>query len=139
MQPLALKQDFTGYYDNNDSSYSNGSEHHDHDGDDFYSFYDSNGMYAIDQTFNNEDEFEVNVDVPTEVAASQMSSRRVGKEPIIEHPHEIFHISDNSDSVGSDGGGSGLEDYVELNHGVRTLLKIVVTVGMVRTVLMLMN
>ena len=43
---LALEQDFTGYYDNDDSSYSDGSEHHDHDRDDFYSFYDSNGIYA---------------------------------------------------------------------------------------------
>ena len=65
VQPLALEQDFAGYYDNDD-----GSEHDDHDGDDFYSFYDSDGMYANDQTFNSEDELEVNVDVPTEVAAS---------------------------------------------------------------------
>ena len=48
MQPLALEQDFTGYYDNDDSSYSDCSEHDDHDGDDFYSFYDSDGMYAND-------------------------------------------------------------------------------------------
>ena len=48
-----------------------------------------------------------------------MGSRRVSKEPIIEHLPEVFHISDNSDIVGSDGGGSGLEDDVELNHGVR--------------------
>ena len=41
MQPLALEQDFTGYYDNVD-----GNEHDDHDGDDFYNFYDSNGIYA---------------------------------------------------------------------------------------------
>ena len=66
VQPLALEQDFTGYYDNDDSSYSD-------------------GMYANDQTFNNEDEFEVNANVPTEVAASQVGSRRVGKESIIEH------------------------------------------------------
>ena len=38
---LALEQDFTGYYDNVD-----GNEHDDHDGDDFYSFYDTNGIYA---------------------------------------------------------------------------------------------
>ena len=111
---MALEQDFTGYYDNDD-----GSEHDDHDGDDFYSFYNSDGMYANDQTFNNEDELEVSVDVPIEVVASQVSSRRVGKEPIIEHPPEVFHISDSSDSVGNDGGGNGLEDYVELNYGVR--------------------
>ena len=67
VQPLALEQDFIGYYDNDDSSYSD-------------------GMYANDQTFNNEDEFEVNANVPTEVAASQVGSRRVGKESIIEHP-----------------------------------------------------
>ena len=52
-----------------------------------------------------------------------MGSRRVGKEPIIKHPPEIFHISDSSDSVGSDGGGSGLEDDVELNHGVRDFVE----------------
>ena len=52
-----------------------------------------------------------------------MGSRRVGKELIIEHPPEIFHISDNSDSVGSDGGGSDLEDDVELNHGVRDFVE----------------
>ena len=33
VQPLALKQDFTGYYDNNDDN-----EHDDYDEDDFYSF-----------------------------------------------------------------------------------------------------
>nr|POE55529.1 hypothetical protein CFP56_65383 [Quercus suber] len=80
-------------------------------------------MYANDQTFNNEDKLEVNADVPTEVAASQMGSRRVGKEPIIEHPPEVFHINDSSDSVGSDGGGSGLEDDVELNHGARDFVE----------------
>ena len=100
MQPLALKQDFIGYYDNDD-----GSEHDDHDRDDFYIFYDSDGMYANDQTFNNEDELEVNVDVPTKVVASQVGSRRVSKEPIIEHSPEVFHISDSNDSVGSDDGG----------------------------------
>ena len=118
VQPLALEQDFIGYYDNDD-----GSEHDDHDGDDFYSFYDSDGMYGNDQTFNNEGELEVNADVPTEVAASQVGSRRVGKEPIIEHPPEVFYISDSSDNVGSDGGGSGLEDDVELNHSVRDFVE----------------
>ena len=68
-------QDFTGYYDNDDDS-----EHDNHDEDDFYSFYDSDGMYT------NENELEVNANVPTEVAVSQLGSRRVGKEPIIEHP-----------------------------------------------------
>ena len=80
-------------------------------------------MYANDQTFNNEDELEVNVDVPTEVVASQVGSRRVSKEPIIEHSPEVFHISDSSDSVGSDDGGNGLEDYVELNYGVRDFVE----------------
>ena len=47
----------------------------------------------------------------------------VDKEPIIEHSPEIFRISDISDSVGSDGGGSGLEDDVELIHGVRDFVK----------------
>ena len=44
-----------------------------------------------------------------------MSSRKVGKEPIIEHPLEVFHISDSV--------GSGLEDDVELNHGVRDFVE----------------
>ena len=118
VQPLALKQDFTGYYDNNDDN-----EHDDYDEDDFYSFYDSDNMYANDQTFNNEDELEVNADITTEVVASQVGSRRVDKEPIIEHPPEVFYISDSSDSVGSDGGRSGLEDDVELNHGVRDFVE----------------
>ena len=43
MQPLALEQDFIGYYDNND-----GSEQDDHDEDAFYSFYVSDDMYAND-------------------------------------------------------------------------------------------
>ena len=63
-------------------------------GGEFYSFYDSDDMYANDQTFNNEDEpTEVdandqtfNVDAPIEVVASHVGSRKVGKEPIIEHP-----------------------------------------------------
>nr|POE57606.1 hypothetical protein CFP56_39361 [Quercus suber] len=89
VQPLALEQDFTSYYDNDDES-----EHDDDDdGDEFYSFYENDDMYANDQTFNNEDEVEVNADVPTE------------------------------DSVGSDGGGSDLEDDVELIHGVRDFVE----------------
>ena len=52
-----------------------------------------------------------------------MGSRRVGKEPIIEHPPEVFYISDSSDNVGCDGGGSDLEDDVELNHGVRDFVE----------------
>ena len=114
VQPLALEQDFTGYYDNDDGS--------EDDGDDFYDS-DSDDMYFNDQTFKNEDEFEVNVGVPTKVAAAQAGSRRVGKEPITEHPPEVIDISDSSDSVGSDGGGSGLEDDVELNHDVRDFVK----------------
>ncbi|KAK9984522.1 hypothetical protein SO802_034047 [Lithocarpus litseifolius] len=86
-------------------------------------FYDSDGMYANDQTFNNEDELEVNADVPTKLPASQVGSRRVDKEPIIEHPPEVFHISDSSDNVGSYGEGSSLEDDVELNHGVRDFVE----------------
>ena len=75
-------------------------------------------MYANDQTFNNEDELEINANVLTEVATSQVGSRRVYKEPIIEHLPEVFRISDSSDSV-----GSGLEDDVELNHGVRDFVE----------------
>ena len=124
MQPLTLEQDITGYYDNDNCSYSDDNEHDDHDGDDFYSFYDSDGIYVNDQTFNNEDEpIEVDVDVPIEMAASQVGSRRVGKESIIEYPPKVFYISDSSDSVRSDGGGSGLEDDVELNHGIRDFVE----------------
>ena len=73
--------------------YSDGSDDDDHDGGEFYSFYDRENMYANDQTFNNEDEptevdandWTFNADVPIEVAASQMGSTRVGKKPIIEH------------------------------------------------------
>ena len=59
-------------------------------GGEFYSFYDSDDMYANDQTFNNEDEpTEVDANDQTfnvDVVASQVGSRRVGKEPITEHP-----------------------------------------------------
>nr|POE97552.1 hypothetical protein CFP56_17071 [Quercus suber] len=140
VQPLAVEQDLIGYYDNDDSD---DSEHDDHDGGEFYNFYDSDDMYANYQTFNNEDEpievddkqvyarrvgerpviEEVNADIPIEVATSQMGSRRVDKEPIIKHPSEVFHVSDSSDSEGSDGWGSGLEDEVELNHGVRDFVE----------------
>ena len=114
VQPLAVEQGLMGYYSDDD----------DHDGGEFYSFYDSDDMYANDQTFNNKDEStevdaeqvyvrrvgvefvieEVNADVPIEVAASHMGSRRVGKEPIIENPLEVFIISDGNDSGGSGGG-----------------------------------
>jgi len=142
VQSLAVEQDIISYYDNDDSNYSDDSEHDDHDEGDIYSFCDNDDMYAYDQTFNNEDEpievdveqvyarrvgegpiiEEVNADVPIEVVASQVDSRRVGKKPTIEHP-PIFHISDSSDSVRSDGGRSGLEDNVELNHGVRDFVE----------------
>ena len=92
----------------------------------------------LDQTFNNKDEpievdveqvygkrvgvglviEEVNAIIPIEMAASQVGSRKVGKEPIIKHPPEVFNISDSSDSV-----GSGLEDDVELNHGVKDFVE----------------
>ena len=49
-----------------------------------------------------------------------MGSRRVGKEPIIEHPPQVFIISDGSDSGG---GGSGLDDEVKLNHSVRDFVE----------------
>ena len=71
VQPLTVEQDPMGYY-------SDGSDDDDHDGDEFYNFYDSDDKYVNDQTFN--------ADVPIEVATSQVGSRRVGKEPIIEHP-----------------------------------------------------
>ena len=77
MQPLAVEQDIIGYYDNDDNNYSDDSEHDDHDGGEFYSFYDSDDMYANDQTFNNKDE-------PIEVDVEQMYARRVGEGPVIE-------------------------------------------------------
>ena len=51
VQPLAVEQGRLGYYSDDD----------DHDGSDFFSFYDSD-----DQTFNNEDE-------PTEVDANDQT------------------------------------------------------------------
>ena len=112
VQPLAMVQDPMGYY-------SDDSDDDDHDGSDFFSFCNSD-----DQTFNNEDEpTKMDANDQTfnvDVAASQVGSRRVGKEPIIEHPPQVFIISDGSDSGG---GGSGLDDEVELNHGVRDFVE----------------
>ena len=62
VQPLAMEQDHIGYYDNDNSNYSDDSEHDDHNGGEFYSFYDSDNMYTNDQTFNNKDE-PIEVDV----------------------------------------------------------------------------
>ena len=134
-----MEQGPMGYY----SDYSDDSDDDDHDGGEFYSFYDSDDMYANDQTFNNEDEStevdvehvyvrrvgeehvikEVNADVPIKVATSHVGLRRIGKEPIIEHPSEVFIVSNSSDSGGSGGKGSGLDDEVELNHGVRDFVE----------------
>ena len=52
-----------------------------------------------------------------------MGSKRVGKEPIIKNPPEVFIISDDSDNGGSGGGRSGLDDEVELNYGVRDFVE----------------
>ena len=65
-------------------------------------------MDANDQTFN------------VDVATSQVGSRRVGKESIIEHPPQVFIISDGNDSGGE---GSGLDDEVVLNHGDREFVE----------------
>ena len=73
MQPLVVKQDLMGYY----SDYNDESDDDDYDEGEFYSFYDSDDMYANDQTFNNEDE-------PNKVDVEQVYVRRVGAEPIIE-------------------------------------------------------
>ena len=85
----------------------------------FFSFCDSDN-----QTFNNEDESsEMDANDQTfnvNVVASQVGSRRVRKEPIIEHPPQVFLISDGSDSGG---GGSGLDDEVELNLGVKDFVE----------------
>ena len=54
VQPLAVEQGPMGYY-------SDGSDDDDHDGSDFFNFYDSD-----DQTLNNEDE-------PTEVDANDQT------------------------------------------------------------------
>ena len=112
VQPLAMEQGPMRYY-------SDGSDDDNHDGSDFFSFYDSD-----DQTFNDEDELtKVDANDQTfnaDVAASQVGSRRVGKEPIIEHPPQVFIISDGSYS---EGGRSGLDDEVELNHSVRDFVE----------------
>ena len=63
-----------------------------------------------------------------------MGSRRVGKEPIIKHPPEVFNISDSSDSV-----ESGLEDDVELNHGVKDFVEDNSDSWVVRMIMMLLN
>ena len=85
----------------------------------FFSFCDSD-----DQAFNNEDEpIEMDANDQTfnvDVAASQVGLRRVGKEPIIEHPPQVFIISDGSDSGVR---RNGLDDEVELNHGVRDFVE----------------
>nr|POE70114.1 hypothetical protein CFP56_23664 [Quercus suber] len=127
VQPLAMEQDLIVYYD------GEGSEHDDHDNHDeseFYSFYDSDDMYANYDIDNNEDEpievdveqvysrkvgerpiiEEVNEDDTIKVDASQVYSRKVSKEHIIERPSEDFHVSDSSES-----GGSDLEDEAEVN------------------------
>ena len=117
VQPLAVEQGPMCYY-------GDGNDDDDHDGGEFYSFYDSDDMYANDQTFNNEDEpIKVDANDQTfnaDVAASRVGSRRVGKEPIIKHPPQVFIISDASDSGG---GGSELNDEVEWNHGVRDFVE----------------
>ena len=117
VQQLAMEQGPMGYY-------SDGSDDDDHDGGEFYNFYDSDDMYVNDQTFNNKDEpTKVDANDQTfnaDVVASQVGSRRVGKEPITEHPLQVFIMSDDSDSGG---GGSGLDDEVELNHGVRDFVE----------------
>ena len=48
----------------------------------------------------------------------RVGSRRVGKEPIIKHPLEVFHVSDSSDS-----GGSGLEDKAKVNPSLRDFVE----------------
>ena len=60
-----MEQGFIGYYDNDD-----GSEHDDHDGDDFTVFMIVVACMLMIKTFNNENEIEVNTDISTEVAAS---------------------------------------------------------------------
>ncbi|KAK9991330.1 hypothetical protein SO802_026315 [Lithocarpus litseifolius] len=87
VQPLAVEQGPMGYY-------SDDSDDNDHDGVEFYSFYDSDVMYANDQTFNNEDE-------PTEVDAKQVYVRRVGKESVIEEVNADVPIEVAASHMGS--------------------------------------
>ena len=85
----------------------------------FFSFCDSDN-----QTFNNEDEpTEMDANDQTfniDVVVSQVGSRRVSKKLIIEHPPQVFIISDGSNNGDR---GSGLDDEVELNHGVRDFVE----------------
>ena len=85
----------------------------------FFSFCDSD-----DQTFNNEDEpTEMDANDQTfniDVVVSQVGSRRVSKKLIIEHPPQVFIISDGSNNGDR---GSGLDDEVELNHSVREFVE----------------
>ena len=48
VQSLTVEQDIISYYDNDDSNYSDDSEHDNHDKGDIYSFYDNDDMYAND-------------------------------------------------------------------------------------------
>ena len=75
------------------SDYSDDSDDDDHDGGEFYSFYDSDDMYANDQTFNNEDEL-------TEVDVEHVYVRRVGEEHVIKEVNADVPIKVAASHVG---------------------------------------
>nr|POE61383.1 hypothetical protein CFP56_40988 [Quercus suber]POE61384.1 hypothetical protein CFP56_40989 [Quercus suber] len=57
---------------------------------------------------------EVDEDDVVKVVAKQVYSRRAGKEHSAHHPSEVKAVSDSSDSVGGDSGGSGLENETKV-------------------------
>nr|POE89176.1 hypothetical protein CFP56_72571 [Quercus suber] len=84
---------------------------------------DSDAMYLTELVRGHQDihvyvEHPIHDPILVDEGQDAVGSRRVDKEPIIEHLPEVFHISDSSDSV-----GSGLEDDVKLNHGVRDFVE----------------
>jgi len=64
-----------------------------------------------------------NDDDIVEVEATEIYSRRVGKEPMNQHPSEDKDVVDSSDSGGGDGEGSGLEDEDVVNPEEREFVE----------------
>ena len=66
---------------------------------------------------------EVDDDDAVEVDATEVCSRRAGKEPVTQHPSEDNDVVDSSDSGGGDGEGSGLEDEDVVNPDEREFVE----------------